>query len=510
MRRTRILLASSLAATLAAATCGAAVTYERFGAVGDGRTDDRAAIVAAHAEANRTGEPVRAADGRTYYVGGGAESAVVQTDVDFGTAKFVIDDTAVSQISSPLFKVVPTRGRLALSGVTSLRRGQASLGTAPGVPCLVMAVNDKVRRYIRLGLNQNGGTAQQETFVVDAGGAIDPKSPIVWDYGEITSLTAYPIDARTLVIRGGVFTTVANRAESKYRYHNRGFDIRRSNVIVTGVRHEITGEGDHGAPYSGFLTIGQCANVTVTGCVFTAHRTYTTIGSAGKPVQMGSYDLTVNSSVNVSFIDCRQTTDILDKRYWGLFASNYSKNLSFDRCEFSRFDAHMGVANATIRNSRLGHMGINAIGSGTFLVENTTVLAGSFMNLRSDYGSTWDGDFIVRNCRFVPWGGQRKAAAALFGGQNAGQHDFGYVCHMPRKIVIDGLEIDDSSHPDSYAGPVIFANFNSARKDDSYVEKFPYRLTESVELRNVRTSSGKPLGLSFNPAMFKSVRVTRR
>ena len=39
------------------------VTYEEFGAVGDGKTDDQMAIVAAHEAANAKGLPVRECDG---------------------------------------------------------------------------------------------------------------------------------------------------------------------------------------------------------------------------------------------------------------------------------------------------------------------------------------------------------------------------------------------------------------------------------------------------------------
>ncbi len=62
-----------------------------------------------------------------------------------------------------------------------------------------------------------------------------------------------------------------------------GVLIRRSNVnvIVDGLVHHIRGEGDHGAPYSGFINIGNCANVTVQNTVLTGHKTYRTIGSAG-------------------------------------------------------------------------------------------------------------------------------------------------------------------------------------------------------------------------------------
>jgi hypothetical protein len=233
---------------------------------------------------------------------------------------------------------------------------------------------------------------------------------------------------------------------------------------------------------------------------------YQTIGSAGITVSMGSYDLSVNRALNVSFVNCSQTNDINDSRYWGILGSNFCKNLVYDNCTFSRFDAHMGVANATIRNSTLGHMGINAIGSGLFTVENCTIRGRTLINLRSDYGSTWQGEFIIRNCVFVPAGG-RPTSASLIGGSYSGQHDFGYTCYMPERITIENLKIDDSNHPENYQGPAIFANFNPNMTDDSYVEKFPYIKTREVILRYVTTASGKVLRLSDNPFMFKGVKV---
>ncbi len=504
---------AGFAVVLTACACARAgdfVTYEEFGAVGDGKTDDQAAIVKAHAAANERGVPVRAGDGRAYYIGAGEASAVVKTDVDFGTAKFIIDDSKVSvkKRNSPIFSIAPSQTPHAVKGVQALKRGQTNIGVKLDCPSLVVVQNRNKKQYIRFGANQNNGSPQQEVILVDSDGTVDPRAPIVWDFDTVTGMTAYPSDAKPLVIRGGHFTTIANQAESKYTYYARNFAIRRSNVRIEGLRHEVTGELDHGAPYSGFLAISQCANVTVTGCVFTAHKTYVTIGAAGVPVSMGSYDLTVNSAVNISFVNCRQTTDILNSKYWGLLGSNYCKNLLYDDCVFSRFDAHMGVANATIRNSKLGYMGINAIGFGTLLVENTTVYNGNFVNLRSDYGSTWEGDFIIRNCTFIPAGG-RKATGNLIGGSYSGKHDFGYVCHMPKRILVDGLRIDDSNHPDKYQGPTIFAVFNKANTSPAYVEQFPYQITQEVVLKNVTTASGRPLNLSANPYMFRNVKIVR-
>ena len=506
MKTLQLMLSCALAAMLAHAQDF--VTYEEFGAVGDGKADDQKAIVAAHAAANAKGLPVKAADGRTYYIGKGADVAVIKTDVDFGTASFVIDDRVLDNCRASIFRVAPSAPSFAVKGIGSLAAGQANIGVALPGPCLLEIRNDKVRQYIRYGPNQNKGFPQKEVFIADATGAVDKRTPIIWDYASVTSARAYPLDSRTLVIKGGSFTTIANQMASKYSYHARGIAVERSNVRIEGLRHYVTGEGDHGAPYGGFITVSYCANVVMTGCTFTAHKTYSTIGSAGKPVGMGSYDISANSSVNVSYVGCRQTTDINDRRYWGLFGSNYCKNLLYDDCVFSRFDAHMGVANATIRNSRLGHMGINAIGFGTFLVENSTVCGRSFFNLRGDYGSTWKGEFIVRNCTFRPGNGD-GTVCTLVVGSSIDWHDFGYPCHMPRRIVFDGLKIDDSRHPAKYDGPRIFGVFNAKNNGPDYVEKYPYHVTEEVVLRNVTTASGKELVLSSSPYMFRNVKLVR-
>lgn len=482
------------------------VRYADFGAKGDGTTDDIDAIAAAHAFANQHGLRVRADVGAKYYIGGRERTAVVQTDTDFGTASFVIDDREVANREAPVFLVTSRLQPFPLTGITSLRRNQEKIAVSLPGPSLITATDSTVRRYIRFGPNQNAGAAQTDIFVVDEAGKVDPNTPIIWDFTRITEITALPMDRQTLRITGGRFVTIANQAESRYTYYNRNLAIRRSSVVVEGLEHRVTGEGDHGAPYSGFINIRDAANVTVRNTVLTGRRTYRTIGSAGEPVSMGSYDVLVNRALNVSFVDCRQTNDINDATYWGIMASNYSKNLLYDNCTWSRFDAHMGVANATIRNSTLGHMGINAIGSGLLTVENSTIHGRNLINLRNDYGSTWEGEIVIRNSVFVPAGG-RPVSASLIGGRNTGSHDFGYTSYMPERITIENLRIDDSHHPDGYQGPAIFADFNPEMKDESYREAFPYVRTRKVVLRNVTTASGKPLRVSDNAFMFRDVEV---
>ena len=192
------------------------ITYEEFGAVGDGVHDDQKAIVAAHNAANERSLPVRAADDKTYYIGRGSEVAIIQTDVDFGKAHFIIDDVVTDNYRTPIFRVESTLKAIEIRDVHQLRKEQKELGVRLPARSLVVVDNKNKMVYIRYGLNQNGGTPQKEVFIADKKGRIDSRSPITWDYDEITHMTAFPIDKKTLTIRGGTFTTIANQAESKY------------------------------------------------------------------------------------------------------------------------------------------------------------------------------------------------------------------------------------------------------------------------------------------------------
>ncbi len=484
------------------------VHYEDFGARGDGKTDDTPAIARAHDFANRHGLPVQANGNATYYIGGQKKTVTIQTDTDFGNARFIIDDTDVEDRTAHIFAVRSALKPIQPEGIASLKAGQRRISAELPGPCVLCVTDSNTKRYIRRGLNPNSGASQTDVFLVDRNGSVDVDTPILWDFDQVTQIVAYPVDESPLKITGGRFTTIANTAESKYTYYARGIAIKRSNAEVEGLEHRITGEGDQGAPYGGFISISDCSDVMVRNTMLSGHKTYRTIGGADKPVSMGSYDISVVRALNVSFVNCRQLNDIKDFSRWGIMASNYSKNLLYERCELSRFDAHQGVSGATIRDSILGHAGINAIGSGTFIVENTTVYGRSLINLRNDYGSTWQGSFIIRNCRFVPSCG-RSASASLFSGSNDGQHNFGYTCTMPEQITIDGLYIDDTRHPEGYRGASVFADFNPRFKDAAYEEKYPYGKTREVILNNISTASGKPLHTSQNPVMFKNVFIKR-
>ncbi|HOY14587.1 MAG TPA: hypothetical protein PLY70_15680, partial [Saprospiraceae bacterium] len=100
------------------------VSYDDFGAKGDGKTDDIDAIAATHAFANQHGLMVKAEDGGTYYISGKQRTAVIQTNTDFGKAAFIIDDTEAQNYTSPVFMVSSALQPFKLKGVSALKRNQ--------------------------------------------------------------------------------------------------------------------------------------------------------------------------------------------------------------------------------------------------------------------------------------------------------------------------------------------------------------------------------------------------
>ncbi len=470
------------------------VTYEDFGAVGDGKADDFEAIIKTHEYANANGLSVFADETATYYIGGANKTAYIMTDTSWSTARFIIDDTAVENRSAWVFNIAPSKGAYSITDkVSPLKIDADNIGTTLEEKSLVVLTDSNVKRYIRKGANQNSGSNQTDVILVDENGNISPDTPLIWDFDAITGATAYPVDAETLTIKGGKFTTIANNAASEYNYYSRGIVVRRSNTVIDGIYHDIKNEGKTGAPYSAFVSLSCCADVNVKNSTFTGHKKYSTIGSAGTSVTMGTYDIGAATVVNASFINCNQTNDITDNDYWGIAGTNYCKNLVYDGCALSRFDAHQGVLNATVINSILGHHGIKLIGSGTALIENTIVLSDSFVDLRADYGSTWNGDMIIRNCKFYPTG----VSSHIINAENSEDHDFGYTCYMPQKIEIDGFYV--------HRGGInyLFTKVNPNHKKDSYNAEYPVVPPQEITVKNFDCLVFGNLKVSKNKAIFK-------
>ena len=474
------------------------LSYEEFGAAGDGFRNDLEAIVRCHEEANRLKIPVRAKDGAVYYLGREALTAKIRTDVDFGTARFIIDDRDPEDLTKNVFEVLPEKEPFE-PAIASLMRDDARVDFPHEGRVWLRVWSDEKKIFIRKGLNRNAGVDPSDVLIVDEDGRIETK--IDWDHPHVTRALAKSIEDPPITVRGGVFETIANRHESVYRYHARGFQITRSRVTVRDMTHLVRGEGDHGAPYGGFLSISGAADVTVENVLLTPHFTYWTQSQIpGELVPMGSYEINVDSSIGCRFRQVHQTVDIMDSRYWGLMGSNFCKEMLFEDCVMSRFDAHMGVTDAVIRRSVLGHMCLNLIGHGDFLVEDTDAFGRAVINLRSDYGSSFEGTVTIRRVIWRPLGN----ALSVIHAENTGDHDFGYTSYMPRKVTVEDLMVLDG---EIGAGKdmTILPDYDP---DFAPGKPFAYRPTEEIEVSGIVRESGGGWKSAERPEEYPGLRVT--
>lgn len=499
---------------------GSCVSYSEFGAVGDGVVNDMDAIIKTHEFANAAGIPVKADEGAVYYIASDIEAgAVIKTDTDWTGASFVIDDRNVPDGKRGLniFTIAPSAATYTITDqLTTLSKLQENIGVTLPETSLLVLTDSNTKRYIRKGVNANSGSNQTDLIVVDKEGNVDMRAPLIWDYAQITEAKVIPMDAETLTVTGGTFTTIAPSEEPDRTYYSRGVCVNRSNVVVKSLTHYVENEGVDGVSYSGIITVRDCANVLIEDCIFTPHRTHWFLLEDGTRFSQGTYDILPTRSVNLTFRNCTQTYSITDSAYWGIMGSNFCKNIVVESCSFSRFDAHQGVANVTLINSTFGVHGINLIGLGTAKIENCLMYGNHMVNLRSDYGSHWEGDLQIRNCTWMPGqGGALKGRYYGIFGQNYEDHDFGYECMMPESVTIENLRVDDSKATDDYEGIIMFAPMNPARKDAATEKEVtgaagysPYQITKKFTIGGYTSETGKKWKLTTNAWVFSEMEVT--
>ena len=104
------------------------VCYEDFGAAGDGIQNDADAIRAAHAYANEKGLKVVVDSTKTYYIPKIEKEIIIKTDVDFGTAEFIIDDTGdMEDRRLSIFNVESDYPKITIDNMPLVKKGQKKI-----------------------------------------------------------------------------------------------------------------------------------------------------------------------------------------------------------------------------------------------------------------------------------------------------------------------------------------------------------------------------------------------
>ena len=270
----------------------AVLHYEDFGAKGDGRTNDYAAIKATHDEANKGGQTVLGKAGATYYISstanasGLAYSILIRTNTNWNGAKFIFDDSEIvysdanyHESTTPIFDVASDtdfyrlneediakiNAHLAANGPLTFEGTNMNIGMT--FPCDVMLlIYDNTHRcYVRYGGNANDGNPQQDIILVDKDGNIDPSTPILFDYSLITSAKYVRLDQKPVTVENATIECIGNKVnlykpdgKSTERYLNRSLKISRPNTTIRNITNVNTGEIQMGTPvYAGTGEIAE-------------------------------------------------------------------------------------------------------------------------------------------------------------------------------------------------------------------------------------------------------------
>ena len=195
-----------------------------------------------------------------------------------------------------------------------MKRGQTSIDIQLPSRAVLIVSDDQTRRFIRYGSNANNGSVQVDSILVDQQGNIDPATPVNWDFNSISQVRVCPVDETPLRITGGNFKTFTNAREGRHNYFGRNISIIRSNTILEGMRHEVVDpQGLDSWPYGGFITISDCAEVTVKNCQVSGRKVYGwLVPETNQRKTTGTYDISCARALKLNFINIRQINDILD------------------------------------------------------------------------------------------------------------------------------------------------------------------------------------------------------
>lgn len=346
---------------------------------------------------------------------------------------------------------------------------------------MIIPYNSDHKVFRRKGSGQHTGDPMKEVIVLDANGNVNKKTPLMFHYTNLTYVDVYKIDFNDLVtFENATMVTLAsqvnnckNGVRDSTQYIKRGLNVSRSWTTVKNIKHVIQNEFTHaesvdkngvyqkmGHQYYGFFSAEYASNITFKKCEIPARKCY----------GHSSYNLRVLHANAVVFDECVQTnfwvtidennklipsstytpgavtsmsTITLNGKnfqmHWGVGGSNYSKNLEYKNSTLSRFDAHAGLYNGAITNSTIN--AIELTGVGTFKMTNVNwhsdnATQDSVVGLRTDYGTTWDGEVIMKDVNLYV----EPSARINLVSHTYQNWYYGYTCAFP-SVSVDSLSV---------------------------------------------------------------------
>ncbi|OUM59287.1 hypothetical protein PIROE2DRAFT_63866 [Piromyces sp. E2] len=524
------------------------LTYEYFGAVGDGKTNDYFAIKKAHDFANNEYATkgvfltVYASSGKTYYLGSNkiddkSYNILVATNVDWQNANFIVDDTLPSvDPTKPLFNIISVMGAATGKNIveyTNVNANSSEIWKYRNISknknnlknlvnailndnkimlssqkkyfnsanVIALALTDTKDKYYRSG-NTSNSTKQTELILVDRNTG-EVLNDVENDFRDVIRIRAWPIPNKVINIKNATFTTrTLNQAVSSNdgpnAYVQRNIFINfTGNVNISNVKHHLDEnyKGNNrqtnpiGNAYYGFIRLYNSAYIKLNKAALTPHN-FAKYHDGKTPY--GTYDLVFDMTSNLMIdhlvhannTNSNSHSEIVNDKVWGIIGSNESKNIFITNSMVNRIDTHRGIRNLYISDTVIGDKGLTLTGSNYFYAKNLIMdQSAQIIELRSDYGSSWDGVMVLNNIKYII--SDRVNTPTMITSKNE-QKNYGYANYFPelyvKDVIVDGKTYNCTKNV------YIISFYESATTTTQY----KYTLKGDINLSNINFDKNSP------------------
>ena len=355
---------------------------------------------------------------------------------------------------------------------------------------MIVPYNEDHRVFRRRGMGMHSGEVMHELIIIDKGGNVSEETPIMFEYTNIDYVAVYKLDESSgITVGNATMETLDSRVKNNRvdengnslfstNYIFRGIYVTRSYTTVENVEHIVTGgytlkeraNGYEGCNSRGFYRAENASNVTFKDCVLVGRQQYAGHSSydfgaicVNKIVLDGcvqsNFWITVDSNEGIMhpypdyvngaypsmstvkiYSDDGELVDI--PMCWGVGGTNYCKNMEYIDSAVSRFDAHQGLYNGKVINTKLNALALT--GYGELTIDGLTWYQYKpelpLLSLRSDYGFQWDGNITVKDSKAYIYDITDEKPTLYVVGHRYVNWYSGYQTAFPN-ITLDNLDI---------------------------------------------------------------------